>query len=553
MTQNRAAYTRVLILLAGAVLLVSHAGAQDPGGLEDVEVEIIKERQLTLPPANRNYEKIPPRPAEQSAPSVTYDFRPFNFQAPEVAPRIRPLRLKQESAKQAYGSYVSLGYGNYASPYAEAFLNNRKDSRKLVGAHLWHRSSAKGPVDDKNSGGGTSGLSLYGKAFGDVVTASGKIGWENITTHFYGYPAGEVVSRDDIRQSFNFLSVGGEISNTRPTKFRYTLGASFSYMADRYDAKETDADLSVKTGYEIDKLTAIELRADYSVVSRKDALIDPGPRSLFTVGGRYVFSPLDGLDIKAGAKVAFENDTLDSKDLHVFPDVFATFSLTPTIDLVGSLSGGVDEVSLHSLVHENRWLAPNIPIYHTNRLFEFLAGIKARLGSKVEVGGGLAAAHLKNLYSFVNDPTDQSKFVTVFDQGTVKRNNVYAAISYAQSERAKFMARGDFYTYTAGDLEEVWHRPTYRLSANAFYNVFDKILLKADLIMQGGMKALDQSTLEKVTLDSAFDLNARAEYLFSDSFSLFVQLNNIVSNEYPMYYHYPVRGMQVLGGITWSF
>jgi hypothetical protein len=324
-------------------------------------------------------------------------------------------------------------------------------------------------------------------------------------------------------------------------------------MADRYDAKETDADLTFKTGYALDKLTSIEMRADYSVVSRKDALIDPGPRSLFTVGGNYVFSPLDGLEIRAGAKVAVENDTLDSKDLHVFPDVFAKFSLSPTVDLVGSLSGGVDEVSLHSLVRENRWLAPNVPIYHTNRLFEFLAGIKARLGSQVEVEGGLAAAHLKNLYSFVNDPDDQSKFVTVFDPGTVKRNNVYAAISYTQSERAKFLARGDFFTYTAGDLPEVWHRPTYRLSASAFYNVFDKILLKADLIAQGGMKALDQETLEEVTLDNAFDLNARAEYLFSNSFSFFVQLNNIVSNEYPMYYHYPVRGMQVLGGITWSF
>ncbi len=67
------------------------------------------------------------------------------------------------------------------------------------------------------------------------------------------------------------------------------------------------------------------------------------------------------------------------------------------------------------------------------------------------------------------------------------------------------------------------------------------------------MKAFDQPTQEEVSLDNAFDLNARAEYLFSKSFSFFVQLNNIASNEYPMFYHYPVRGMQVLGGITWSF
>ena len=42
--------------------------AQDPqrewtegGELENVEIEIVKEREITLPPANRNFEKVPPR------------------------------------------------------------------------------------------------------------------------------------------------------------------------------------------------------------------------------------------------------------------------------------------------------------------------------------------------------------------------------------------------------------------------------------------------------------------------------------------------------------
>jgi hypothetical protein len=205
------------------------------------------------------------------------------------------------------------------------------------------------------------------------------------------------------------------------------------------------------------------------------------------------------------------------------------------------------------LSRENWWVGPNIPLYHTNRNFEFLLGVNARLGKQVEAHAGVAAASLENLYYFVNSEDDQSKFMPVYDNGTTKRNNIYASVSYAQSEKAKFMLRGDFYTYSTDNVEEAWHRPTYRLSANAFYNVYDKILLKADLIMQGGMKAFDQNTLQTIKLDGAFDLNVRAEYLFSQSFSFFVELNNIASSQYPLYYHYPVRGFQVLGGITWSF
>jgi hypothetical protein len=30
-------------------------------------------------------------------------------------------------------------------------------------------------------------------------------------------------------------------------------------------------------------------------------------------------------------------------------------------------------------------------------------------------------------------------------------------------------------------------------------------------------------------------------------------LNNIISNKYPLFLNYPVRGFQATAGITWSF
>ena len=54
------------------------------GELEDVTIEIVKERQVTVPKANRNFEKIPPRASEPIKPPITYDFRSFSFQAPQL-------------------------------------------------------------------------------------------------------------------------------------------------------------------------------------------------------------------------------------------------------------------------------------------------------------------------------------------------------------------------------------------------------------------------------------------------------------------------------------
>ena len=52
--------------LAMLMLLSISSVAQDPnkqwtdGEIENVEIEIIKEREITLPAADRNFEKIPP-------------------------------------------------------------------------------------------------------------------------------------------------------------------------------------------------------------------------------------------------------------------------------------------------------------------------------------------------------------------------------------------------------------------------------------------------------------------------------------------------------------
>src|SRR5690348_1651118 len=85
----------------------------ESGEIKDVQIEIVKDRQIILPQANRLFEKIPPRPVESTQQLMSYNFKAFNFSTPELSPVLRPLRLKQEDPSQAYRGYISGGYGNY--------------------------------------------------------------------------------------------------------------------------------------------------------------------------------------------------------------------------------------------------------------------------------------------------------------------------------------------------------------------------------------------------------------------------------------------------------
>jgi hypothetical protein len=533
------------------------ATGQDPNVREaeiaPVEVEIIRERKIVLPEAIRLFEKIPPRPAEPIKPEITYEFKAFQFSTPQANPVIRPLKLKDEEQREVYGGFLSAGYGNYASPYLEAFINSKRDKNKLLGAHAFLNSSGKGPVDGKNSGSGNSGISVFARSFGKEITYQAQAGFENRSTHFYGYPQPQVVERDTIRQSFNLFSLGLGLANSRNTEFSYSLNGNFSYLSDKFKATESTLDLGFSSSYKISASNQIYIHAGYAVMSRKDEGIDAKPRSLLSVNPYFRFTPVDNLSLQAGVVIALENDTLDTKDFHFFPDLKATYKLSPSVDVVGLLTGSVDRVSLQSQVRENLWLAPAVPLYHTNKLFEFQAAINAKLSGNALVHTGISFANFENLYFYVNDVVEVNKFRPVYDAGSTKRTNFFAALTFNYADIARLMLRGDYFSYSTDELAEAWHRPGYRATVSGSYNIRKKLLLSADIIAQGNMKALDPVTQLSVKLDPAFDLNFRTEYFVSKNFSVFVDLNNITSNKYPVFLYYPVRGFQVMGGITWSF
>ena len=544
-----------LLTIAFVLITTSWAHAQEweSGEIKDVEIEILKDRQIVLPRANRLFEKIPPRPLDPSKPELAYGFKAFNFSTPELNPSLRPLKLKQEDPSNAYRGYVSAGYGSYSTPYLEAFITSKQDKKKLYGAHALFNKSGKGPVDGKNSASGTSGVSAFVQTFSKEISFKGDIGFQNRSTHFYGYPEGSDVLSDTIEQAFSVFNLGLSIANAKNSDFAYQLGADFSHLSDKFEAAESAVDFNFKSSYKISDDQSIYAGATYSILNRKDEGVEAKARSLFQANGYYSFYPVEKFKLQIGAVVALENDTLDSKSFHFYPDVRATYAISDVVDFVGSLSGGMEKVSLQSLANENMWLAPAVALSHTNKVIDLHAGLRAKLGGHVLAGAGFSVAKLKDMYFFVNDPSNAAKFQVAYDRGSVERINLYASLLYTHAEVVRVSLQGDYFGYNTDEIPEAFHKPGYRVTFGSSYNLFKKLIFNLDMIAQGNMKAFDPETSETVTLDPAFDLNLRSEYLVSDKFSAFVELNNILANKYPVFLNYPVRGFQAMVGITWKF
>src|SRR5205085_4082165 len=170
---------------AAAELHAQQQEWEEGGEIESVEIEIVKEKQISLPRASRNFEKIPPRPADPLKPAMTFDFRSFSFAAPDYVADLKPLRVKQEDQSKIYAGYLSAGLGNYNSPYLEGSYTSKRDAQRYYGVELYHKSYGKGPVEGTLSASGDTRLNVFGKSMGSKITTGGSFRYDNRFTHFY--------------------------------------------------------------------------------------------------------------------------------------------------------------------------------------------------------------------------------------------------------------------------------------------------------------------------------------------------------------------------------
>ncbi|MEJ2004443.1 MAG: hypothetical protein P8X57_05640, partial [Cyclobacteriaceae bacterium] len=513
-----------------------------------------KDREIVLPKANRNYDKIPPSTPERRTEELDYFFNTIHFPLPLLDIRMRPLRMRDPLLEKTYGNYVRGGAGNFGAAYLEGYFNSKRNEKYSYGAHASYEGFSKGPVAGKNSSSSDLGAEVFGKYFTSQVTFSGEMGYQMRNRKFYG--ADDVIEdagSADKQRWQNFFIHGVAENTDKDSPVDYRTGFSFSSLGDKYDASESVFNVDAFVAFEVTSAFDVQIDADLYLMGIEDSAIDRTSRNLFrinpTVGFEY-----EGFRIRAGFTGVQENDTINGfNKFHFYPDVQASYTFNEQIDLYAGIGGDIQMNNLHRYAGENPFLNRGVAVYNSNKTFELYGGLKGRVSSKMGFEAGFSISSVKNLYFYLNDTTQQERFNVVYDDGSTGVVNIFGAFAYTLPETLRVNVRGDYWGYTNGEFSEAWHRPNYKLSVTAYYNLFDKINLNGEVYTMGGIKAYDFAEQQTVGLKAFFDLNFMAEYLVSERFSAFIRMNNIFSNNYERLYRYPVRGLQFMAGASYTF
>ncbi len=541
------------ILLLSFILITSISFAQDDDNLKG-ELVIKKEAKIELGPVNRNFEKINNIQPSQPHKPLEYKAQEVELLLPKLDTKVKVRPLGEETISKLYGDYLKLGFGNYTTPYIEAFFNNKRDEKYAYGAHVKHFSSKNGPV--KNSGQSENLMSLYGRYIGKTAVLRANATYQRNRYNFYGYDHVREPSanKDTLKQLFNLYTVSIGIENKDKTSnLNYVTDLNYYSFATHTKATEGEILWNLKSDYSIDGDKRILLDGAISVSKRSDS--SSINRTLIIAKPAFLYKVDEKLTIVGGFNIAYANDTIkDYSKFHLYPRLNAEYKLSGNkLIAFAGFDGDMQKNTLRILSKENPYISSDIPLFHTNKTSDFYAGFKGGLKGGISYKIKASSANYKYQYFFNNSVLDTSKFSVLYDKSNVNIINLGGELGYELSGSFRLALAGAYFKYYTNEIEKPWHRPDFTGSVLATYNLNKKVYFNADFYYIGGLRGKNYLSGQEIKLNGIADLNLKIDYLFSKSFSAFIEANNILSKKYQRYTYYSTKGINVLAGLTYSF
>ncbi|WP_019946681.1 porin family protein [Hymenobacter aerophilus] len=559
-------------LLAAAALLTVAAPAFEAraqktrGKIEDAEIEIVKERVNELPPAARNFEKVKIEAPAKTTTAPAYTYPDFRLPSDKLNPTVRVLTIRQEQLPELSGNYLKAAIGNYGTAYGRAYLHNNRSETLNYGLDFKHLSSSRGPIDRENSRQSQTSLGLNGETYSGPLVLGAKVNLGRERYNFYGYNRNviDLPKSDSLKQVFKRAGVLVYARNrARDAAFQYDLGLGYNYWSDAFKASESNVYATLRSAYKLTETSQVKVDGDLSFISHKDAVTESRP--FFQVAPAFE-TTLNRLNLRVGATLGYTGDTItNARQFNVFPALRAAYTVTEDKFVVyAGLGGGIERVTLYDLSTENPWLAPNVRVADTRRGPTLYFGFDAAPARALEVKARVTLSNDRNLYFYNNSARDTTKFDLVYDQKSTQLFNLHGEVIYNAAEQLRLGLKADYNGYNVKTLAQPFHRPKFQSTLFGSYNFYDKLRVGAELYTlsssygagyTGGSfePAYIPGTQVVRPTDTVIDLNLRGDYQLTEQFSIFLLGNNLLGRSNMQYLNYPVKGINVLGGVSYQF
>jgi hypothetical protein len=485
--------------------------------------------------------------------------------------------------ERIYKNYIAAGFGNYATPYFEAFLYHKTRYKNEFGFNAKYLSSEENVKNSVlNSNFSNINAGAFFKREERYFDWKVSLNAERNLYNWFGLPntsfTEQTINAIKEEQIYNYFEMIGDFTFV-DSYFDYSK-ITASYFTDSYKSAEIFAKFETKIDFPLDfisrNLNNISLKSSLELLQGKFTSDYAGLNKLNYAIYTAKINPeykttLAGFSLKLGAKLFGSFDTENNaNNFLVYPDVHIEKPIIEKyLNIYGGVTGNLNTNTYKEFSNQNPYISPTLFITQTSEKYNAFIGFKGIINSDISFN---LSANLKdeedkplflrnnsksngNTNSFLGYEFGNS-FNVIYDD--VKTTSINTELKYDYSKNLSFALQGSYSIYSLKNALESWNLPTTEASFTSNYKQ-NKWYASTNIFYVSERKDALYNTIYKSniigneTVGSFVDVNLNGGYHFNDKFSAFLKLNNILDTNYQRFANYSTQGFQVLGGFTYKF
>ena len=529
------------------------------GGIENAQVVIEKDKIIRLRPVSRRFKAIQLRIPQAKPLAISLQLNETADSLPSLQVIVRPRTMKDQELDKFYGLNAKIGGGNNKSAYALINASTKRNDEYFMNGYFNHYSSAEGPVNGSTAGEWTTNIGGSGKYFLNNATLYSDANFKNHTYGIYGYDANEFATIGDIaalKQKLNIVSFNvGLADNNLTNDLDHNLKLGINYLSNNFDYSEFIFDVNYKLNVVLDESWSLNNVVDFTI-SNQDALGVTGLSRRFGQLKPVLSYKLNKFVFGAGVNV---NHVLDPiieanglSQFRFFPVASVDYTISSQHRVRMVLAGGVEKLSLNNVLEENPYISQNVLVNNNISNLNIQINLEGEIAPNFGYKLGYLFKNYDRMMFYKNNALDTARFDVVYDEGGTILNNFNLNLNYVVNDKLTFSAGGAYNIYRTVDITEAWHRPVFEADFTSNFTIAKGLNGHVTYFLLSGIKAEDTAGQIK-TLDTIHDLNIGLNLALSERAGLFVEVMNIFGSNYQLYNNYPVKGFQVVGGLSFKF
>lgn len=592
----------VAVLLGSAVTI----SAQEKKEKDQLDREMTLEREYDPTVQDANKVNTLPEIKEPEVTKRAIDYSSFTTPTePEKAITVLPSGnvMTQLEANKRRG-YLNLGAGmhlNINGDFGYHILSTEKDKLNVF---FSHRSTNWEPDYDKYFSGyaSTEGSSTDWKAklndnlgglkfshlFEKAILNMG-VQYNYTGFNYYGIPIGDVSSKPqqelirttdkETNQVNQTIKANIGVEAKEDADVFYLVDVDYINFSHKYGVSKAfdgptehtlDAKLDINALFHENQRIGLAGQVEYFAYDLP--AYEPGKGiCLFQNHAEIILTPYyriggDSWNVQLGANVMFV--TGEDNSFTASPNVSADVEVADRTVLYLNAKGRLYSNSAYETSLVNRYVDPTEEIAPTREWLNGQVGIKSGVAKSfwfdIFAGYRIASSDCLFLSGRTFNEEDFGGLMYAMSDIDTKRFFAGADLKYKYQNFLDISLKGVYNNWKGNfgdswiggepnaELDYVYGKPKMELNADVTIKPIEKLAIGLNYYL-----ATDRYTelggYKNIKLDNINELNLVGSYTFNDTFGVYVKVNNLLNQDYEMYYGYPMQGINIMGGINLNF